>query len=299
MSIILPEDYHARKALEDRKIHCITRAASECQDIRPLRIGILNIMPKAEAYEYNILFPLGRSIIQIEPVWLKLHTHSYSSSNQSHLAKLYINFDDAIKYRGFDGIIVTGAPVEEYEFEDVTYWNELTEILKYANEHFAGILGICWGGLALSKFLGIDKINYNRKLFGVYPIRNLERGNRITGEMDDVFYCPQSRNAGIPDEALEKAAGEGIINLLGYSEKAGYTIFESSDSKFMMHLGHPEYPTNRLWEEYDRDIAAGVEGMVPPENISRENMVNNWRAHGLEFFTQWVKKIYLDTPFDI
>ena len=299
MAIIIPENYHIQKALQERRVHCITPGRAEHQDIRPLRIGILNIMPQAESYEFNILFPLGRSIIQIEPVWLRLKTHTYRSSNKEHLDTFYHTFEEAIKHRGFDGIIVTGAPVEEIPFEEVTYWNEFTEILDYAHEHVASTLGICWGGLALAKYMGIEKVQYPDKLFGIYPLHNLDRSNRITGDLDDLFWCPQSRHSGIPDSVLKRKEQEGVVKLLAHSKETGYVIFESADEKFIMHLGHAEYRTQRLIEEYRRDMARGRADVSPPVNLDIENPQNIWRSSSQEFFLQWIKRVYLDTPYEI
>ncbi len=299
MSIIIPGDYHIKDMLEQRQVHCITTQQAEHQDIRPLRIGILNIMPKAEAYEYSILFPLGRSIIQIEPVWLRLHSHNSRSSSLSHLDNLYVTFDEAIRHRGFDGIVVTGAPVEELDYHQVSYWPELQEILTHAGKHIVSTLGICWGGLALAKFIGIEKTAYKKKLFGVFSLKNLQRRHRITGELDDMFWCPQSRHSGITDSDMEDASRDGAVNLLAYSEQGGYTIFESADERFMMHLGHPEYRAGRLIEEYQRDVQLGRKNIDPPANIDLERPVNTWRSNALEFFQQWVKHVYLDTPYEI
>lgn len=297
MSIIVPENYHAKQALESRRVHCISSFNAHKQDIRPLRIAILNIMPEANTYEYNLLFPIGRAIIQIEPVWIRLKTHSYKSTNKTHLDELYVPFDKAIKERGFDGLVITGAPVEEKSFKDVWFWNELSEILDYAKENIASTMGICWGGLALANYVGIDKILFKEKLFGVFPFDNIDRNHRITGDLDDVFMCPQSRHAGISDEVLEEERDKGNITLLAHSDKAGYLIFETTDKSFIMHLGHPEYETKRLINEYNRDIENGRTDVTHPLNFDVKNPKNNWRGHSLEFFQQWVKDVYLRTPY--
>ncbi len=299
MAIILPEDYHARKALEERRIHCITSFQAQKQDIRPLRIGILNIMPIADTYEYNILFPIGRSIIQIEPVWIRLQTHPYKSTSKVHLDSLYISFEEAVKHRGFDGLIITGAPVEEKEFSDIWFWDELSDILNYAKEKIASTLGICWGGLALAHFNGIEKTVFKDKLFGVYPQKNIDRSNRITGELDDIFMSPHSRYAGIEDAILEEKASAGEISLLAYSIETGYSIFETKNKRFIMHLGHPEYETERLVNEYKRDLEKGIPNIKKPFNLDIENPINTWRSHSLEFFIQWIKDVYLRTPYEI
>jgi homoserine O-succinyltransferase/O-acetyltransferase len=297
MTVVLPKDYHAKDALEKKRISCLNYDQAIHQDIRALRIGILNIMPKAETYEYSLLFPLGRTPLQIEPIWLRLRNHNYNSTNSEHLEKLYQYFDDAIKTKHLDGLIITGAPVEEMPFEQVTYWKELIEILEYARKNIAGTLGICWGGLAIAKFLGIEKTMFNRKIFGVYETKNLNINHRITGEMDDIFFSPQSRHSGIKDKDLEIARDKGVINLLAHSPATGYTIFESTDHKFLVHLGHPEYDAKRFIEEYQRDLSKGRNDVLPPVNVDINNPVNRWRGHCFEFFSQWIKFVYEETPF--
>ncbi|MDA3938460.1 MAG: homoserine O-succinyltransferase [Spirochaetia bacterium] len=299
MAIIVPENYHAKQALENARVHCISSFNAQKQDFRPLRIAILNIMPEANTYEYNILFPIGRAIIQIEPVWIRLKTHAYKSTSKEHLDELYISFEEAIKYKGLDGLIITGAPVEEKSFKDVWFWDELSGILDYAKDNIASTLGICWGGLALANYIGIDKMLFDKKLFGVYPLDNIDRNNRITGDLDDVFMSPQSRHAGISDKVLEAERDKGNISLLAHSDEAGYVIFETTDKSFIMHLGHPEYETDRLVNEYKRDLAKGRPDVPMPLNLNINDPKNNWRGHSLEFFQQWVKDVYIRTPYEI
>jgi len=297
MTIIIPNDYHAKVALQQRRILCIPEAQAEKQDIRPLRIGILNIMPEAENYEFNLLYPLGRSVLQIEPIWIKLKGHKYSSSNADHLEHNYVLFEDAIRHKHLDGLIISGAPVEHLPYTEVKYWNELTDIIGFARNNIASTLGICWGGMALAGYLRIPKLDYEKKLFGVFETENINKNHPITGEMDDIYWCPNSRYAGIADEELEKAQKSGLVNLLAYSKEAGYVIFESSDKNFIMHLGHFEYDANRLVMEYERDIAKGLPNVVPPQNVDLKNPLNRWRAQNLEFFSQWIKYVYQKTPF--
>jgi homoserine O-succinyltransferase len=272
-------------------------AIAHKQDIRPLRVGILNIMPEAENYEFNLLFPLGRSILQIEPIWIKLHSHEYLSSDTDHLARNYVLFENAVKNKHLDGLIISGAPVEHLPFEQVKYWEELLKIMDFARKNIASTLGICWGGLALAKYLGIPKFDYEEKLFGIFETTNICKSHKITGEMDDIYWCPNSRHAGILDEELENAQKNGIINLLAHSKEAGYVIFESSDERFLMHLGHFEYDADRLAMEYKRDIEKGRGNVKMPKNVDLDAPVNRWRAQNLEFFTQWIRYIYEKTPF--
>lgn len=295
--IVIPKDYHIKEALENSRILCIDKDKALKEDIRALRIGILNIMPKAETYEFSILHPLGKSVMQIEPIWIRLKTHNYLSSDQDHLKNAYVTFEEAIKYDHLDGLILTGAPVEEIPFKEVSYWEEMKRILKYARNNIASTLGMCWGGLALAKFLGIEKIQFEQKVFGVYETRSLDPHHRITGDMDDIFFCPHSSHSGISDEVLELERDKGKIILLAYAEGAGYTIFESVDHRFIMHLGHPEYEPGRLIEEYQRDQKKGRKDVSPPVNIDLQHPLNRWRGHRSEFFSQWIKYIHETTSF--
>jgi homoserine O-succinyltransferase len=298
MTIVVPKDYHGISALESRQVQCITCDDALREDIRALRVGILNIMPRAETYEFSLLHPLGRSVLQIEPVWIRLKTHNYTSSDQSHLDKLYVPFEEAVARSRLDGLIVTGAPVEEIPFDEVSYWEEIKRILKYARKNVPSTLGICWGGLALAKYLGIDKTVYGKKVFGVFKTVNLDRGHRITGEMDDWFWCAQSRHSGIDDAVLERERDNGNVRLLAHADGgAGYVIFESADGRFIIHLGHPEYEPERLVEEYRRDKEKGRGDVEPPENFDLDNPANLWRSHRTEFFTQWIKYLHEATSY--
>jgi len=296
MTVVLPKDYHAKTALEKGRILCVTHDDALKEDIRALRIGILNIMPKAETYEFSLLHPLGRSVLQIEPVFIRLKTHEYSSSDHAHLDKLYVPFEEAAGHH-LDGLIVTGAPVEEIPFEQVSYWEEIKRILKYARNNVTSTLGICWGGLAIAKYLGVEKVVFEKKIFGVFQMANLNREHPITGEMDDVFWCAQSRHSGIPDKEMELQRDHGNLNLLAYSKEAGYTIFESADQRFLMHLGHPEYEPSRLVEEFRRDKRLCRADVAEPANFDLNNPVNTWRGHRSEFFSQWIKYIHETTSY--
>jgi len=298
MTIILPELYHAKSALESNNITCISAGDAAKQDIRPLRIGILNIMSNIQTYEFNLLYPLSKSILQIIPVWLKLNTYHYDTSSQEHLKDLYVSFKEAISDRMLDGLIITGAPVEELEFEAIDYWDEVQSIIGYARKNIISTLGIGWGGMALAKTIGIDKTRLDSKLFGVYPTRNLSTHHVITGDLDDIFCCPQSRHSGYPDTVLETERDKGTLNLLGYSDEAGYVIFETTDRRFLMHLGHPEYNSGRLQEESLRDKAKKRKDVKEPVNFNLEKPVNSWRSHRNEFFSQWIKYIYTETSYN-
>lgn len=292
MTVVLPKGYHMRRALEQNRVTCVDMDAALTEEIRALRIGILNIMPKAETYEYSLLHPLGRSVMQVEPVWIRLHNHPYSSTDQVHLDGLYRYYEDAIKNRPLDGVIVTGAPVEEIDFNDVKYWRELQEVLTHARESSHGVLGMCWGGLALAKLAGIEKTIYPKKVFGVFETTNLGAEHPIMGDHEDVFWCPQSRHSGLEDRVMEEAAEAGAIRLLAHAREAGYVIFESADGRMLSHLGHPEYEAQRLIEEYERDVIKGRRDVGPPANLDLKRPLNRWRSHRNEFFGQWIKLIH-------
>ena len=291
MTIILPKDYHAHKDLENSRIICIDEDQANKMDIRALRIGILNIMPEAESYEYSLLHPLGRSVLQIVPIWIKLRSHKYGSTSKGHLDKLYKYFEDALKEGPIDGMIITGAPVEQLNFEDVRYWNEIKEILEVCRQEVPRTLGICWGGLALGYLQGIPKENYKSKLFGVFETYNQNPRHEITGALDDVFWMPQSRHAGIRKDDIEAAAKDGRVNLLAYSpETEDYPIFETADKRFIINLGHFEYESKRIIEEMLRDQSDPT--VPPPKNFDADNPLNRWRGQRNEFYGQFVRNCY-------
>ncbi|MDP6665785.1 MAG: homoserine O-succinyltransferase [Dehalococcoidia bacterium] len=287
---MLPSNYHALPQVEQNRVRWVPIDQAEKQDIRPLRIGIMNIMPLGEQYEFNLLLPLGLSVLQIEPVWIRLETHSYKTWAPGHLDDLYKSYSEAIQDSALDGLIITGAPVEHLEFEDVQYWDEFTEIANHAREHTPSTLGICWGGFALGYLEGISKVYFDRKLFGVFELNNLDPAHHIMAAMDDTFLAPQSRLAGMSDSELLKARDVGKINLLAHGLESGYTIFETSDRKVLMHLGHPEYSAGRLAYEVVRDTE---DDSVPPiHNFDPENPINKWRMHRNTFFQQWIRFCY-------
>jgi homoserine O-succinyltransferase len=197
MALILPGSYHKIAEVERNRISWIQPEQAERQDIRPLRIGILNIMPLGKQYEFNLLHPLGLSVLQIEPIWIRLNSHAYKSWDQNHLDQLYVSWDEALSQGPLDGLIITGAPVEHLPFEKVSYWNELVQLIEEARSTCASTLGLCWAGFALAYLAGVDKVAFQQKLFGIYPMRSLVPGHPLMGTQDDHFVCPQSRHAGL------------------------------------------------------------------------------------------------------
>ena len=290
MTLIVRSDSHAVPILERNGIRWIPPAQAKRQDIRPLRIGILNIMPLGEKYEFNILHPLGLSVLQLEPVWIRLESHSYKSWEPKHVDDIYVTYEEAMRDQPLDGLILTGAPVETIDYEDVHYWEEIKTILSDARKNISSTLGLCWAGFAMAYLEGVKKINYDHKLFGVFELKNLAPDHPIIGELDDVFFCPQSRQAGMPDEAMEEASESGRLKLLAYGPEAGYSIFSTTDERFIAHTGHPEYNATRLAEEAKRDH--GNPEVPAPANFDFNNPLNLWRSHRNTFFAQWVSYCY-------
>ncbi|MBA4311401.1 MAG: homoserine O-succinyltransferase [Chlorobiaceae bacterium] len=290
MALIIPNNYPITDLLREQGITCIEKQITETQAQHMLRIGIFNVMPEAEKYEFSILRSIGNSNISVIPAWIRATNHNYKSSDKDYIKQWYLTFEEAIKNEPLDGLIITGAPVETIPFEAVTYWKELLEIFSYANTNIVSTLGICWGGLAIAKIFGVEKINYAKKLFGVYASKNLNRNHPITDGLNDTFYCPQSRYAGFNENDLRIAADAGKINLLAHSEEAGHFIFESGDGRFIGHLGHHEYDAERIVFEHFRDIQKGLESA--PANFDVNNPKNTWWEEGNEFFARWLKSIY-------
>ncbi|HKS30091.1 MAG TPA: homoserine O-succinyltransferase [Pyrinomonadaceae bacterium] len=298
MPLLINDGFHLRSSLEELHVRCLPQATTLVQDdLRTLRIGIINLMPQAETYEFNLLLSLGRTQLQVEPVWIRLKSHGYRTSDERNLSRRYLTFGEATSRYYLDGLILTGAPVEEMPFEEVNYWQELREILDFARANIASTLGICWGAMALARLIGIEKVKFERKLFGVFETRNLKGSHPLMSETDDLFWCPQSRFAGFEDERLELEEEKGKINLLAHSEEAGYVIFETTDHRFLMHLGHPEYNSRRLVEESLRDRGLNRTDVGPPKNFDVARPVNCWRGHRATFFSRWINYLYETTSY--
>lgn len=255
---------------------------------RALRIAIINIMPRAETYEPYLLRPLARVQRPLDLTWIRLTNHAYTSSDLERIARRYVSFDTAIATAPLDGLILSGAPVEELAFRDVHYWAELSEILSYARTHINSTLGLCWGGLALAHMLGLEKTMLAKKLFGVFQNQRLEVSHAIVKDFDDVFWCAHSRHSGIRDAELERARDAGVVKLLTHGGETGYSLFESVDRRFVAHLGHPEYDAQRLVIEWERDSALGRSDVEAPANFDVRNPKNVWRSHRNLLFERWL-----------
>jgi homoserine O-succinyltransferase len=258
---------------------------------RPLRIGIVNLMPRAETYESLLLATLARTGLPFEATWLRLSTPAYASSDRARIEGVYVPLAAAIEACTLDGLIITGAPVEEMPFEAVTYWQELSTLLHRAREAVPSTLGLCWGGLALARLLGIEKVIFDAKLFGVYPLDVVDSRHPLLRELAPSFDCPQSRHSGFSSSDVNAAVAAGRARVLAGSAEAGPVILESADRRFLMHTGHPEYDAERLVFEYRRDVAAEAPRVSAPHNLDLERPEATWYAASTHFFRSWMSSL--------
>src|SRR5690625_2024142 len=270
------------------------------QDIRPLDIAILNLMPEKEKTELQLLRLLGNTPLQVNITFL--HTATYESKNvsKSHLDTFYSTFDD-VKHKRFDGMIITGAPVELMPFEDVHYWKELTKIMEWTKSHVTSVFHICWGAqAALYYHYGIDKYTLPKKCFGVYPHYSTDPTLRLTRGFNDQFLAPHSRYTSVTMEELEK---DSRLKIISYSDEVGAFIIQSKNSKHIMMTGHLEYDATTLADEYNRDIEKGLDIQVPdnyfPNDDPKQMPLNTWRSHTHLSFSNWLNYyVYQETPYE-
>ncbi|MBE6968656.1 MAG: homoserine O-succinyltransferase [Ruminococcaceae bacterium] len=301
MPIKIPDQLPAVKVLEDENIFVMTERRAITQDIRPLRILLLNLMPKKIETETQLTRMLGNTPLQIELQLLRTATHASANTSEEHLVSFYKVFDD-VKDEMFDGLIITGAPVEKKPFEEVDYWPELCEIMEWSKTHVHSTFHICWGAqAALYYHYGINKIALPEKMFGVFPhTRDYPRSILLRG-FDDTFMVPHSRHTSIARADIE-AVPE--IRILASSEEAGVYAMATAQGRQVFITGHSEYDALTLDAEYRRDIAAGLP-IQPPKNYYPDNNPDNppivsWRAHGNLLYSNWLNYfVYQTTPYDV
>ena len=301
MPIKIPNKLPATKTLNEENIFVMTERRAITQDIRPLKILILNLMPTKIDTETQLSRLLGNSPLQVEIELI--HTSSYHSKNisEEHLLSFYKEFSE-VRDRYFDGMIITGAPVEKMEFEEVEYWKELTEIMEWTKSHVHSTLHICWGAQAgLYYHYGVKKHLLSEKLSGVYPHVVDYRNSILFRGFDDVFYVPHSRYTTVLREDIEKIPE---LRILSSSEKAGVYTVTTKGGKQIFITGHSEYDAETLNKEYTRDKLAGIspkipENYFPGDDDTRPPMLT-WRAHATLLFTNWLNYfVYQTTPYDI
>jgi homoserine O-succinyltransferase/O-acetyltransferase len=301
MPVRIPESLPARLTLESENIFVMGEERARHQDIRPLRVAILNLMPTKVATETQLLRLLGNSPLQVEVTLL--HTASHESKNVSaeHLITHYKSFAQ-VRRKKFDGFIITGAPVELLPFEEVDYWPELTNILDWAEDNVFSMLYICWGAQAgLYHQYGIPKYRLPEKMFGVFPHHVFERYHKLMRGFDDVFMAPHSRHTEIRREDIERVPE---LQILAESEQAGVYIVASRDGRHTFVTGHSEYDPLTLKAEYDRDVAKGLPIQVPvnyfPGDDPSQPPLVRWRGHSHLLFSNWLNYfVYQVTPYKV
>ena len=252
------------------------------------RIGIINLMPRAEQYESLLLAALQATGLAFDVTWIRLASAAYASSDRAHIDRHYVLGDVALQHGQLDGLIVSGAPVELLPFEEVTYWNELSELLRRARTQVRSTLGLCWGALALAKLLTIEKVTFERKLSGIFTLDVLQPEHVLLGDAAAELLCPQSRCSGLAPDALADALSDGRVQLLAASAEAGAVILVSADGRYVMHVGHPEYDAQRLVIEYQRDREAARRDIEPPQNVDLQAPSAPWREASTRFFRGWL-----------
>lgn len=301
MPIKVQSNLPAKKILEDENIFMMDERVAAVQDIRPLEIAILNLMPLKEDTEVQLLRSLSNTPLQVNVTFLTTSSYVGKNTPSSHLDKFYLTFEE-IKKQKFDGLIITGAPVEQMAFEEVAYWSELTEILDWSRTHVTSTFHICWGAQAgLYYHYGIRKHVLEGKIFGVYEHKVYNRRTPLVRGFDDLFFAPHSRHTAIYREDIEQIEE---LMILAASEEAGVFICMSKDGRQIFVLGHPEYDRVTLDREYHRDLEKGLEISMPknyyPEDQDKERPLLRWRAHANTLYTNWLNYyVYQATPYQL
>jgi len=271
------------------------------QDIRPLKIAILNLMPTKIQTETQLLRLLGNTPIQVEAIFLHPKTHNVKNTPEEHLVNFYQTFDE-VKSQKFDGLIITGAPVEELEFEEANYWEELVEIMKWSLSNVYSTFHICWGAQAgLYYHYGIKKYPLKEKLFGIFPHKISKPNTMLLRGFDDVFYVPHSRHTEIRKEDIVKVKA---LDVLSESDEAGIYIMKTNKGRQIFVTGHSEYDPLTLKMEYDRDIARGLNISVPKNYFPGDNPEKyplvTWRGHANLLYSNWLNYfVYQETPYNL
>ncbi|MDB2125889.1 homoserine O-acetyltransferase MetA [Clostridium paraputrificum] len=301
MPLKINRELPAYKVLSGENIFVMNDERAETQDIRPLKIAILNLMPKKIQAENQLLRYLSNTPLQVEIKLLQ--TKSYTSHNTplEHLNKFYSYFDEVVNEK-FDGLIITGAPVEQMEFQDVAYWDELKEIMEWSKSNVYSTLHICWGAQAgLYYHYGVPKYPLENKMFGVFAHRVLKENVELTRGLDDTFFAPHSRHTEIKSEDIEKVKE---LEILSESDDAGVFIVSTSDYRKVFITGHLEYDRETLKDEYFRDKEKGLEICIPenyfPNDDTTLEPVMSWRGSAHIVFANWLNYcVYQNTPFNI
>lgn len=301
MPIKIPNGLPARETLIGENIFVMDESRSQTQDIRPLRIALLNLMPTKIVTETQLTRLLGNTPLQVELELLQVSTHKAKNTSQEHMLAFYKTFRD-VRDQYFDGMIITGAPVEQMPFEEVEYWEELCQIMEWTKTHVHSTFHICWGAqAALYYHFGINKVPLPEKLFGVFPHRVVYKNPILTRGFDDVFYVPHSRHTTIRREDVERVPE---IKILAESDEAGLYAMCTQGGRQVFITGHSEYDPDTLRREYVRDKTAGLPIQVPknyfPDDDDTCEPLVRWRGHANLLYSNWLNyMVYQSTPYDV
>lgn len=300
MPVKIPDNLPARQILEAEHISVIPEQRAFAQDIRPLKIGIVNLMPRKSVAETQLLRLLGNSPLQIAVTLLRLSSHESKNTPEEYLARFYRDFADSRDER-FDGLIITGAPVETMDFADVTYWPELQELMRWSTSHVYSAMHICWGAQAgLFHHYGIEKHLLPDKAFGVFDHIVVEPNHPLMRGFDEVFRAPHSRHT---DVHRDDILAQKTLRILAESKTVGVYAVAGHGVRQVFLTGHPEYDRETLGEEYQRDCGRGLPIAIPvqyyPENDPAQTPQVTWRSHAQLLFTNWLTNIYEETPYDL
>lgn len=301
MPIKIPDQLPAKEILKGENIFVMDEFRAVHQDIRPLQIAILNLMPTKIATETQLLRLLGNTALQVEVTLLRTSTYQSKNTPEEHLLNFYETFDQ-VKDRKFDALIITGAPVEHLEFEQVDYWEELKTIMDWGMENVFSLFYICWGAqAALYHHYGVPKYPLPAKQFGVFAHHITKSNVQLLRGFDDIFYAPHSRHTEIRRADIEKVIG---LDILVESDEAGVYVVGSQDGRQVFVTGHSEYDPLTLKKEYDRDVAANLPIEVPvnyfPNNDPTQPPLVRWRGHANLLFANWINYyVYQETPYDL
>ncbi len=301
MPIRVQNDLPVKEILERENIFVMDEHRAIHQDIRPIKIGLLNLMPLKEDTELQILRSLSNTPLQVDVTFVTVSTHKSKNTPTSHLNKFYEKFCD-VRPRKFDGFIITGAPVETLPFEDVDYWEELTDIMEWSKTHVTSTLHLCWGAQAAMYYhYGIDKVAMPKKVFGVFWHRVLNRKIPLVRGFDDVFLAPHSRHTQVP---LGEIRAQKRLTVLAESEEAGLFLAMANDGRQVFVMGHPEYDRMTLDAEYRRDFSKGLPIEIPknyyPDDDPEKKPLLTWRATANNLYTNWLNYyVYQETPYEL
>ncbi|WP_130863796.1 homoserine O-acetyltransferase MetA [Bacilliculturomica massiliensis] len=300
MPILVPKGLPAYKTLRDENVFVMTDARAQKQDIRPLRIAIVNLMPTKEVTETQLIRMLANTPLQVDMQLLTMDSHESTHVDRAHMENFYKTYEE-IKNQRFDGMIITGAPVEFLPYEEVDYWKELSEIMDYTDDNVFSTMHICWGAQAgLYHHYGIQKYVLPEKLFGVFPHFVKEKKSELTRGFDEIFYAPHSRHTQIRKEDI-LAVPE--LKILAESEEAGPHLISTRNKRKIFIQGHAEYERDTLKLEYQRDVAKGLKPKVPAnyfkDDDPRKKVIIRWTGHANLFFANWLNYIYQETPYDL